>query len=48
MLLWDNELEKKVKKAGLTLDFFRRYMDDMLTIMRVIAPSWVYDKNRGK
>ena len=48
MLQWDNELRKRCKRASITIDLYRRYVDDMILVMRPISPGWRYEEKRGK
>ena len=37
MIQWEEELKKRCKKAGVSLDLYKRYVDDMFLAMRPIA-----------
>ena len=47
MLLWDNILRTKCKDLGLKVDLYRRYVDDMLLVLRAVGKVWSYNKNKG-
>ena len=48
MILWDEELVRRCKKAGLKLDLYRRYVDDQFLVMRSVVKGWSFDRKRGK
>ena len=48
MLQWDKELVRLCKKAGIHIDVYKRYVDDMFLVMRSVNPGWRYNARRGK
>ena len=34
MLQWDEELKRRLKKAGISPDRYKRYVDDMILVTR--------------
>ena len=42
MLLWDDTLITKCRSLGLDLDLYRRYVDDMVIVIRPISLGWRY------
>ena len=42
MLQWDQRFLDKVRKLGIQLDMYHRYVDDMTIITRLIARGWRY------
>ena len=48
MMRWDKMYLKKVRKAGLNMPIYERYVDDSNQIATVPPPGSKYDKNTGK
>ena len=48
MLLWDEEFLKALKRLGITVELFKRYVDDILMILRSINRGWKYSSTRKK
>ena len=43
MLLWDEKFRQTVRKLGLKLDLYARYVDDIVIICQSVTPGWYYD-----
>ena len=48
MLLWDEEFLTKLKYLGISTALYKRYVDDILMILRCINRGWKYDKLQKK
>ena len=42
MLRWDDKFLNKIKKLGLKIDLYKRYVDDILILMKEINPGWYF------
>ena len=47
MLTWDTKYLEKLKKLGVSLQLYRRYVDDIILLMNPIRNGWRYDRNRN-
>ena len=47
MLLWDNKLRDKCKNLGLRFDLYKRYVDDMVLVLRAVGKGWHYNKKNN-
>ena len=48
MLLWDRDFLQKLKKLGIHVDLYKRYVDDTLVILRSIRKGWKFCKRKKK
>ena len=48
MLLWDREFLSKVKKLGLQVLLYKRYVDDVVCVLRSVEPGWYFCKKGNK
>ena len=48
MTNWDHKYLSKLRKLGLTIDLYIRYVDDIVIGLREIHHQWTYDRVRGK
>ena len=48
MIQWEEELKKRCKKAGVSLELYKRYVDDMFLAMRPIARGWRFNSQSGR
>ena len=37
----------KCRSLGLRVDLYRRYVDDMLLVLRAVGKGWYYNKSKG-
>ena len=44
MGLWDSRFLDRVRKLGIKLEIYKRYVDDDLIVCPPIIPGWYYDK----
>ena len=44
MSLWDSRFLDRVRKLGIKLEIYKRYVDDNLIVCPPIIPVWSYDK----
>ena len=47
MMQWDEKLKLKLRKLGIILDMYTRYVDDMILVMRAVGKGWKYDKDKN-
>ena len=47
MLQWDHKLREKCRKLGIIMDLYRRYVDDMLIVMRAVGRGWSYNRKKN-
>ena len=45
MLRWDREFREKMKRMGLTIILYKRYVDDITILMNRIMPGWDYNQD---
>ena len=43
MLTWDKRFISKLKKLGIALDMFRRYVDDIIVFLHPVRLGWRYN-----
>ena len=48
MLIWDLSLLTKLRKLGVKYSLYKRYVDDILLVMRAISQGWYYDLKSSK
>jgi len=48
MMLWDDDLLKTLRKLGITMGVYKRYVDDITAILRAINKGWMFDRVRKK
>ena len=48
MLFWDSKFLKKLKKLGLRVGLYKRYVDDVFMILNNINPGWYFCVNSKK
>ena len=48
MLIWDLSFLTKLKNMGIKVSVYKRYVDDITVVMRMIEAGWHFDRNRGK
>ena len=48
MLVWDLAFLTKLKQMGIKLSVYKRYVDDIVIVMRMIEAGWYFDRDRGK
>ena len=42
MLRWDSKFLAKARKLGIKIDLYKRYVDDILIILKEISPGWYF------
>ena len=48
MLIWDLSLLTKLKKLGVKYSIYKRYVDDIVIVMRAISSGWYFDLRTSK
>ena len=47
MIQWDDKLLSRCKELGLHIDLYKRYVDDMVVLMRAIGKGWTFDRKKN-
>ena len=48
MLLWDKSFLAKLRRMGLKVGLYKRYVDDIIVILDEIAEGWYFCKDSGR
>ena len=48
MTRWDRQFLRKLKKLGISVKMYKRYVDDIVVIMKAINPGWSYDAAKDR
>ena len=48
MTLWDKKFMNKLRKLGICLGLYKRYVDDIVVGLRAISPGWFFDLKSNK
>ena len=48
MLLWDLAVLNKFKRMGIKVSLYKRYVDNIVIVLRQINPGWYFDVRKGK
>ena len=48
MMLWDERFLTKVRKLGIHLHLYKRYVDDILALLNAIRSGWSYNKPKNR
>ena len=48
MSIWDHKFLDRLKRLGISVLMYKRYVDDIIMVMNGIEKGWVYCKNRKK
>ena len=48
MLTWDRKFKEKVRKLGISVELYRRYVDDILVFLHPVRRVWIYDPVKNK
>ena len=48
MLVWESKFLEKLEKLRITTQEYKRYVDDILALLKVINVGWAYDRTQDK
>ena len=48
MIRWDRKFRRRLRRLGIDIIIYRRYVDDITIVMNRITPGWYYDVKNAK